>query len=129
MSFFDDVKEFHKAFNLPIGLEPHMPPRADERSLRIRLIHEEYEELLTAHMHHDVIGVADAIGDMIYVLCGMAVVYGIPLNEVYAEIQRSNMAKLGLDGKPIYREDGKVLKPEGWTPPDIEGVMYNASKA
>jgi|SRR5579875_1999583 len=121
-SFFDDVKEFHRAFGLRIGVKPELPNDLDQ-ALRVDLILEETKELIKAHVTKDLVEVADAIADLIYVACGMAVAYGIPLNEVWAEVQRSNMAKLGPNGKAIYREDGKVLKPVNWTPPNIEGVL------
>jgi predicted HAD superfamily Cof-like phosphohydrolase len=121
-SFFDDVMAFHELFKVTIGEKCEIPD-LEEQELRLRLIAEEYEELRLAHDASDIIEIADALADLIYVACGMAVAYGIPLNEVYAEVQRSNMAKVGEDGEPIYRSDGKVLKPEGWTPPDIARVL------
>lgn len=121
MTFFDDVKKFHRVFNLPIGKKPAFTDVHDQQ-LRMRLINEEMSELRLAHNQGDIVEVADAIADLIYVACGMAVSYGIPLNTVWKEVQRSNMAKVGANG-PIYREDGKVSKPEGWTPPDIAGVL------
>ena len=63
------------------------------------------------------------MADIIYIVCGTAASYGIPLNKVFDEVHRSNMAKL-VDGKPIRREDGKILKPEGWTAPDIKKVLW-----
>ena len=120
-SFFDDVKTFHETFNLRIGEKCEFPDLQDQH-LRWRLINEELKELRLAHQAGDMVECADAIADLIYVVCGMAVSYGIPLNHVWEEVQRSNMAKAGANG-PKYRSDGKVLKPEGWTPPDIAGVL------
>jgi predicted HAD superfamily Cof-like phosphohydrolase len=120
-TFFDDVKAFHVLFNLPVGEVPTFTETLDQ-DLRLRLIKEEWIELQEAHEEQDIVLVADAIADLIYVACGMAVSYGIPLNAVWAEVQRTNMAKAGENG-PIYREDGKVQKPEGWQPPDIEGII------
>jgi predicted HAD superfamily Cof-like phosphohydrolase len=125
-TFFDDVKAFHVLFNLPLGTTPAFTSE-DDVALRLKLIEEEHIELCLAHDARDIVEVADAIADLIYVACGMAVAYGIPLNEVWAEVQRSNMAKVGIDGKPIYREDGKVAKPEGWTPPDIASILRRHS--
>ena len=125
MTFFDDVKAFHMAFKLPVGTTPEFTDYADQ-GLRLKLIHEELVELEAAHEDEDIVEVADACADLIYVICGMAVSYGIPLNEVWAEVQRSNMAKVGKDG-PVYREDGKVGKPVGWKPPDIESIIREAS--
>jgi predicted HAD superfamily Cof-like phosphohydrolase len=122
MTFFDDVKLFHQTFRLPVGDRPEFTSAMDQ-SLRMRLINEEMRELRLAHMRGDIVECADAIGDLIYVLCGMGVSYGIPMNEVWNAIQTANMRKLGDDGQPIYREDGKVAKPPGWEPPDIRAVL------
>lgn len=124
-SFFDDVKTFHVAMSIRVGTKPEIPDH-EERMLRMRLVDEEIRELHHAHWDSNIVEIADAIADAIYVLCGMAVSYGIPLNEVWNEIQRSNMAKVGVDGKVRYRNDGKVLKPDGWTPPDIKTIIDHA---
>ena len=121
-NWFEDVKDFHKAFSLKIGDTPLIPENVEERLLRLDLLEEEFEEYLEGEENSDIVEIADAIADIIYIACGTAVSYGIPLDKVFAEVHRSNMAKL-VDGKPIYREDGKVLKPEGWTPPDIKGIL------
>ena len=122
MSFYTDVKDFHKAFGQRIGNYPHLPSDPDERQLRIRLLKEEFNEYFDGEVKDDIVEIADAIADIIYIACGTAVSYGIPLDDVFAEVHRSNMAKL-VDGKVIRREDGKVQKPEGWTAPDIRGVL------
>ena len=122
-SFYDDVKAFHVLFNLPVGDKPAFTDH-DDQLLRVRLIDEEFAELRLAHISQDLVEVADACADIIYVVCGMAVSYGIPLNEVFAEVQRTNMAKVGADGKPKYRADGKVNKPDDWQPPDIRRILY-----
>jgi predicted HAD superfamily Cof-like phosphohydrolase len=88
----------------------------------MKLITEEFNELCDAEEANDLVEIADALADIIYIACGTAVSYGIPLDKVFEEVHRSNMAKL-VDGKVLRREDGKVQKPEGWTPPDIEGVL------
>lgn len=123
-SFFDDVRTFHEAFNLRIGSEPELPDH-DDQQLRLELIREEYAELRSAHADQDIVAIADAIADLVYVACGMAVAYGIPLNQVWDAVQKANMEKLGPNG-PIYREDGKVLKPEGWQAADIREVIFGA---
>lgn len=120
-NFYTDVKDFHIAFGQRVGEKPELPS-PEERCLRIRLLEEEFEEYMTGEGKDDIVEIADALADLIYIACGTAVSYGIPLDKVFAEVHRSNMAKL-VDGKPIYREDGKVMKPEGWTPPDVEGVL------
>jgi phosphoribosyl-ATP pyrophosphohydrolase len=121
MSFFTDVRDFHEAFGQRIGEKPELPS-AEERCLRIRLLEEEFEEYMDAEGKDDLVEVADALADIIYIACGTAVSYGIPLDDVFAEVHRSNMEKL-VDGKVIRRADGKVQKPEGWTAPDISGVL------
>ena len=121
MTVYSDVKEFHKAFNLPIKSRPKLPSMP-ERELRGKLLTEEFREYIEAEHDNDIIEIADALADIIYIVCGTAISYGIPLNKVFKEVHRSNMAKL-VDGKALYREDGKVIKPEGWTPPDIATVM------
>jgi predicted HAD superfamily Cof-like phosphohydrolase len=118
---YDAVDAFHEAFGLPRGEYPEFPD-LPQRGLRVKLLREEFEEYLKAEGDNDLIEVADALADIIYIACGTAVSYGIPLDRVFAEVHRSNMAKL-VDGKVIRREDGKVLKPAGWTPPDIKGAM------
>ena len=121
MSFYTDVRDFHQAFGQRIGEKPELPD-VSERTLRMKLITEEFNELCDAEEANDIVEVADALADIIYIACGTAVSYGIPLDDVFAEVHGSNMAKL-VDGKVIRREDGKVQKPEGWTAPDIRGVL------
>jgi predicted HAD superfamily Cof-like phosphohydrolase len=118
---FTDVKDFHQAFGQRIGEKPELPS-AEERCLRIKLLEEEFLEYMQGEGKDDIVEIADALADLIYIACGTAVSYGIPLDKVFAEVHRSNMAKL-VDGKPLYREDGKVMKPEGWTAPDVKGVL------
>jgi len=120
-NFYTDVRDFHIAFSQPVGETPHLPGE-NERHLRKILLQEEFNEYLSAESDNDLVEVADALADIIYIACGTAVSYGIPLDKVFEEVHRSNMAKL-VDGKPLKREDGKVIKPEGWTPPDIAGVL------
>ena len=121
MTMFTDVKDFHQAFGQRIGEKPELPD-IEERKLRIKLLDEEVFEYTDAEYADDLVEIADALADIIYIACGTAVSYGIPLDDVFAEVHRSNMAKL-VDGKVIRREDGKVQKPEGWTAPDIKGVL------
>jgi predicted HAD superfamily Cof-like phosphohydrolase len=86
---------------------------------------EENEEYLEAARQGDLVEIADALGDMLYILCGTILKHGLQdvIEEVFAEIQASNMSKLGADGLPIYREDGKVLKGPGYFPPDLKGLL------
>jgi predicted HAD superfamily Cof-like phosphohydrolase len=86
---------------------------------------EENKEYLEAAQGDDLVEVADALGDMLYILCGTILEHGMQykIEEVFEEIQRSNMSKLGKDGKPLYREDGKVLKGPDYFKPDIRGIL------
>jgi hypothetical protein len=113
--------EFHRAFGQRIGEVPEFPDD-EERKLRVKLLREEFREYLDGESFNDIVEVADALADIIYIACGTAVSYGIPLDRVFTEVHRSNMAKL-VDGKVIRREDGKIQKPEGWSAPDVEGVL------
>jgi predicted HAD superfamily Cof-like phosphohydrolase len=126
MTMFTDVKEFHKAFGQRIGEKPEIPDTA-ERTLRMKLLSEEMYEYTIAENENDLIEIADALADIIYIACGTAVSYGIPLDKVFEEVHRSNMAKL-VDGKVLRREDGKIQKPASWTPPDIEGVLKKSQE-
>ena len=94
-------------------------------SLRVSLINEELEELKAAMSNNDIVEVADALGDMLYILCGTIIEHGLQdkITEVFEEIQRSNMSKLGENGEPIYREDGKVLKGPNYFKPNIAEVL------
>ena len=122
-NFYTDVKEFHQAFGQRVGETPELPSK-EERDLRKNLLAEEYTEYVAAEYKDDIIEIADALADIIYIACGTAVSYGIPLDKLFAEVHRSNMAKL-VDGKVIRRSDGKVQKPEGWTPPDVKNILYS----
>ena len=86
---------------------------------------EENIEYLDAASYNDMVEVADALGDMLYILCGTILEHGMQhkIEEVFNEIQRSNMSKLGEDGKPIYRDDGKVLKGPNYFKPDIAAIL------
>lgn len=133
-SYFESVKKFHKVYGLEINDEPidmhELHPHGNESStplwrLRTSLHAEEMDEIEDAMIDGtDLVPIADAICDLIYVLCGTAVSFGIPLDECFAEVQRSNMSKLGDDGKPIVREDGKILKGPNFMPPDLRSIIY-----
>lgn len=119
---FKRVKEFHKAFGHPM---PPSPAIIDDgrAALRIELIREELQELREAVVANDLVAIADALGDLDYVVNGAAIEYGIDLPKVTKEIHRSNMTKLGPEGKPIYREDGKILKGKDYEPPNIAPIL------
>lgn len=118
----EDVAAFHRATGLPVVTTPtYHPERVD---LRVSLLLEEAQETCAAMIAGDMDEIADGIADTIYVAIGAALEFGIPLERVWAEVQRSNMAKVDpVTGKVVRREDGKILKPEGWTAPDIAGVL------
>ena len=128
-NWFEDVKDFHTVFGQRVGEKPELPSDGEtelwpgnERELRINLLAEEFNEYVKAEGEDDLVEVADALADIIYIACGTAVSYGIPLDEIFNEVHRSNMAKL-IDGKVLRREDGKIQKPESWTPPDIKSII------
>jgi predicted HAD superfamily Cof-like phosphohydrolase len=93
--------------------------------LRYNLMKEENEEYLEAVQNNDLVEIADALGDMMYILCGTIIEHGLQhiIEDVFDEIQRSNMSKLGEDGKPIYREDGKVMKGPNYFKPDFSKLI------
>lgn len=117
------VGEFHSAFSLPLHLTPQQHIPEEVAQLRISLLEEEVAEFRAAAEVNDLVAVADALGDIAYVLYGTALTYGIDLDAVIAEVHRSNMSKLSADGVPILREDGKVLKPPTFTRPDLLTVL------
>jgi len=121
----DQVKKFHKAFGLDISETQQANLELEKNLLRYKLMREENEEYLDAAMQGDLTEVADALGDMLYILCGTILSHGMQhkIEEVFDEIHRSNMSKLGEDGKPIYREDGKVLKGPNYFRPDIKKII------
>jgi predicted HAD superfamily Cof-like phosphohydrolase len=120
----DDVTDFHMATGVPVCPTPKVP--SPERvKLRATLISEEHKEVQEALLGNDLAAIAKELADSIYVHVGTALEYGIPLDRVWDEVQRSNMAKVDpVTGLVKRREDGKILKPDGWQPPDIEGVLF-----
>jgi predicted HAD superfamily Cof-like phosphohydrolase len=119
----DQVGEFHKAYGLPLRSRPTLEVGAAQIGLRQALIEEEVGELAAAARAGDLVGIADALADIVYVAYGTAHVYGIDLDAVLDEVHASNMTKLGADGQPIRRADGKVLKGPDYRPPDIAAVL------
>lgn len=119
------VQEFHTAFGLGMKNEPTADLGSAKHKLRYELMKEENEEYLEAANNGDLIEVADALGDMLYILCGTIIEHGMQhkIEEVFEEIQQSNMSKLGTDGQPVYREDGKVLKGPNYFKPDLKKIL------
>lgn len=137
------VRQFHRTYHLPIAGDGPSVDR-ERVHLRMALVAEEFAELMgavygptaeqtvanafttavgTDDGSRDVVGAADALGDLVYVIYGMALECGIPLDRVLAQVQASNMSKLGPAGEPIYRADGKVLKGPGYFPPDVAAAL------
>lgn len=119
------VAEFHNAFGIDSADSPIVSIPQQTVILRHNLMKEENDEYLEAAQNNDLVEVADALGDMLYILCGTILTHGMQhkITEVFNEIQRSNMSKLGADGKPIYREDGKVLKGPNYFKPNIASIL------
>jgi predicted HAD superfamily Cof-like phosphohydrolase len=143
-SNFDMVKNFHKTFNkVQDPTTPTVPP-SEISILRIRLMCEELQEVLTElgftaefkmeavegfvlgpkFTSVNLINVAKELADLLYVVYGTAAAFGIDVDAVFEEVHRSNMSKVGEDGKPLYREDGKVLKGPNYFTPDVESILY-----
>lgn len=117
----EQVAEFTATFGHTQSEEPTIGTEA-EALLRFDLMAEENQEYLDAVSENNLVEVADALGDQLYILCGTILKHGMQhiIEDVFSEIHRSNMSKLGDDGKPIYREDGKVLKGENYSKPDLK---------
>jgi predicted HAD superfamily Cof-like phosphohydrolase len=121
--------EFHSTYGLvindkPIDFSHENDEDAETFQLRWNLVQEEMDEFMTAHEGEDLVLLADAICDLVYVLVGTAVSYGIPFDRCFAEVQRSNMSKLDENGEPIIREDGKILKGPNFSEPDLRSIIY-----
>ena len=119
MSNFEDVKEFMKTFGQIVRTKPQFP---DDKTMKLRydLIKEELNELKEAMESKDLVEIADALSDILYVTYGAGCAYGIDLDKCFKEVQRANMSKLGTDGKPIYNEKGKVMKGPNYSEPNLK---------
>jgi predicted HAD superfamily Cof-like phosphohydrolase len=118
MSNFNKVKTFMETFGQEVKTKPSFS--TDKiNSLRYDLIKEELEELKEAMENKDLLEVADALTDILYVTYGAGHAFGIDLDKCFAEVQNSNMSKLGEDGKPIYNESGKIMKGPKYFKPDL----------
>ena len=121
----EKVEDFHNAFGIENAYQPNAKLSDADLALRHRLMAEENEEYLEAAQNGDIVEIADALGDQLYILCGTILKHGLQdkIVDVFQEIQRSNMSKLDKEGKPIYREDGKVMKSELYFKPDIKSIL------
>jgi len=119
------VEIFHNAFGIKNNYEPTIDLSEKDIELRYNLMNEENSEYLEAAKNGDIVEVADALGDQLYILCGTILKHGLQhkIVEVFTEIQRSNMSKLDINGNPIYREDGKVLKSSLYFRPNIKAIL------
>ena len=120
------VAAFHKAFGLGILQEPTANLGVAKNTLRFKLMQEENEEYLEAANEGDLVEVADALTDLLYVIYGAGHAFGIDLDECYLEVHRSNMSKLGEDGRPIKSESGKVLKGPDFFEPNLKDILVEA---
>jgi len=121
----DAVKLFHTTYGLGVSENMKADLGTQKNNLRFELMKEENEEYLEAVQNNDIVEIADALGDMLYILCGTILEHGLQhkIEAVFDEIQRSNMSKLGEDGKPIYREDVKVMKGQNYFKPNFEAIL------
>ena len=122
------VRTFSDAFNIPWSNTPTTALTSEQVALRHRLMEEENNEYLEAANAGDMVEVADALGDQLYILCGTILSHGMQdvIEDVFSEIQASNMSKLGSDNLPILREDGKVMKGPNYFRPDISTILTNS---
>ena len=119
------VAKFHDVFQIGNELTPVSAVGKPTFTLRYNLMKEENEEYLEACENNDLVEIADALGDQLYILCGTILKHGLQhkIEEVFEEIQKSNMSKLNAAGKPIFREDGKILKGENYFKPNIKSIL------
>lgn len=119
------VKVFHDVFKISYNADLCNDLGDSKNMLRFNLMKEENEEYLQAVQNKDIIEIADALGDMLYILCGTILEHGLQhkIEAVFDEIQRSNMSKLGHNGAPIYRDDGKVIKGPNYFKPNLSEIL------
>jgi len=119
MSNFNDVKTFMETYGQEVKTKSEFPDKKIVK-LRLDLIKEELDELTNAIKNNDIVEVADALTDILYVTYGAGHSFGINLDKCFEEVQRSNMSKLDVDGKPIYNKNGKVMKGPNYFKPDLK---------
>jgi predicted HAD superfamily Cof-like phosphohydrolase len=121
----DCVKKFHEVYKLNYMRSPTANLDKNKIKLRFNLMAEENQEYFEAANNNDLVEVADALGDMLYILCGTIIEHGMQdkIEDIFNEIQKSNMSKLDKRGQPIYREDGKVMKGPNYFKPNISKII------
>ena len=122
MSNFNKVKTFMNTYGQDVKEKAEFPENKIVQ-LRIDLIEEELNELKEAIKNNDIVEVADALTDILYVTYGAGHSFGVNLDECFDEVQRSNMSKLGEDGKPIYNDNGKVMKGPNYFAPNLKKIV------
>ncbi|MBJ59940.1 MAG: hypothetical protein CMP64_05110 [Flavobacteriales bacterium] len=125
------VKQFHEVFLIENEEKPKAVIDESIFLLRHRLMHEENQEYLDACKNGDLVEIADALGDMLYIWCGTVLKHGMQdvIGDIFDEIQKSNMSKLDKNNKPIFREDGKVMKGDNYFKPDIKSILLKHVKS
>ena len=123
MTNFLKVKTFMSIFGQEIKTKPGFPAEQILR-LRLKLIKEEFDELKSAIANNDIIEVADALTDILYVTYGAGHSFGIDLDKCFEEVQKSNMSKLDKNGKPIYNKIGKIMKGPNYFKPDLKKILF-----
>ena len=119
---FELVGDFMESMDQEVRIKPSFPDE-DVQKLRLDLIEEELDELQYGIDNKDMVEIADALTDLLYVVYGAGHAFGIDLDDCFHEVHRSNLSKLGPDFKPIKREDGKVMKPSTYSPPNLKAVL------
>lgn len=122
------VKEFHEKYRVALPDSPGFPDLA-VRAARREFLAEEYIEYDDAEAASDLVAVADALADQVYIAIGTALCYGIDFVRCFAEVHRSNMSKLGNDGEPVLRQDGKIMKGPNYSPPDLSFLLKESANA
>ena len=122
MTNFEKVAQFMKACDQQVVETPQMPDEFTT-SLRLHLIHEEVHELVEGIRNRDIVEIADALTDILYVVYGAGHAFGIPLDKCFDEVQRSNMTKVMPNGKVLKNAEGKVMKPDTYEEPNLEKIL------
>lgn len=122
MTNYEKVKQFMEAFGQEVPARATFPDE-ETMQLRLKLIAEEVSEFAESVQEEDIVNASKELADILYVVYGAGLAMGINLDQVFHDVHNSNMSKLGADGKPVYREDGKVIKGPNYTKPDLSWVI------